>query len=582
MAQKNFPAQTARQVPSIRMLALMMLFIILVPMVTIIAVSAIYQVVRQQESILQEKQTRFHEAVLPVQNELVRVTGVMDNLVNDNIAARSLSIPSPTTQITINAYVIRTALETLFNTSANLDMMMFYCPDTSIMISKDNGFLNLQQENKAQIMTGLKASYIKSVHEGSLENGVWTVEELYGRRFLRCNIDNGEIYCTCLFDLQGILASIAADFEIAQTLFFRQEGQYLAGWAGEYTADGLSDAALPDPNAPESAALLRDTLAGLQIYCQAAASRQVQSVGLFTVFLSCVSIVLVLLLLVLILVWRKRFFTPMNHLMATMETIAEGDMEARAYDPQAGQELQVINTTFNRMLENIQALKIDYYEQELALRQVQLQYYQAQIHPHFYLNCLKNLYSLAQQNETKNMERSIHFLSNHLRYCFQWHAQTVTLRQELEMCLNYIQLMGITAVLAPQLVLDVDDCFLRFPVPPVSLLTFVENSLKYGLNEKQQTVVRITARHLPAEGGSYLQLGVYDNGPGFSDQQLQELNFLLDQQSSECSHVGIRNVLMRFKLIYGEGFDAAFFNQDGGAVELIIRQTPEGEKEGSK
>ena len=41
-------------------------------------------------------------------------------------------------------------------------------------------------------------------------------------------------------------------------------------------------------------------------------------------------------------------------------------------------------------------------------------------------------------------------------------------------------------------------------------------------------------------------------------------------------------MLMRFKLIYGEGFDAAFFNQDGGAVELIIRQTPEGEKEGSK
>ena len=108
-----------------------------------------------------------------------------------------------------------------------------------------------------------------------------------------------------------------------------------------------------------------------------------------------------------------------------MEKIAEGDLNTTANDPKAGRELQMTNATFNQMLERIRALKIESYERELEKKQTQLQYYRAQIRPHFYLNCLKNIYSLAERREFANIEQSILYLSGYLRYTFQDNADTV-------------------------------------------------------------------------------------------------------------------------------------------------------------
>lgn len=555
-------------------MALTMLLVVFVPLTIIIAVNTVYQVVRQRSDAIAGQKNFLSVTALPIRNELLRTEKTMYDLVEDNIAAKSLGVPSKTSQISINAYVIRTAMDTLFNTSPSLNMMMFYCPNTSVMIYKDNGFPDLEIKDKVSFISGLKASYIKSAQEGTDATDGWQLKNLSDYPFLQQSIRCGDLCCSCLFDLNGILKTLSASLDSENAILsFQSGGTVLARWPQDADPalfsgkDGYLSLFSPT-------ILVSEDIAGITLVYQSSTGSFLGD-DVYTLFLAVITVVLVILLPLLLVSWRVRFFRPMNRLMETMQTIARGDLTARAVDANAGHELQLMNQTFNDMIERIHSLKIEQYEKELQLRRAQLQYFQAQIRPHFYLNCLKTIYSMAQQNETANIEQSILLLSNHLRYSFQADSETVPLQQELKMCQNYVDLLGVSAPIAPCLEVNVDSRFLQFPVPPVSLLTFVENSLKHGMQEKSQFIIRITACSIDAEDHRYLQLGVYDNGPGFSDSQLACLNSLAGYSTDalageEHVHVGIRNVLSRFRLIYGDGFNAAFTNQNGAAIELFI------------
>lgn len=108
------------------------------------------------------------------------------------------------------------------------------------------------------------------------------------------------------------------------------------------------------------------------------------------------------------------------------------------------------------MIGRIESLKIEKYEKEIEIKQIQHQYYQVQIRPHFYLNCLKNIYALSEKKEFENLGQSILLLSNYLRYVFQANNATIPLREELKQCENYAGLMGISAVFPPKLSFDID------------------------------------------------------------------------------------------------------------------------------
>lgn len=56
-----------------------------------------------------------------------------------------------------------------------------------------------------------------------------------------------------------------------------------------------------------------------------------------------------------------------------------------------------------------------------------------------------------------------------------------------------------------------------------------------------------------------------DNGPGFTPQQLEELNKAMPREENG-RHVGLANALRRFQLLYGDGLAVAFASgREGGA-----------------
>lgn len=91
-------------------------------------------------------------------------------------------------------------------------------------------------------------------------------------------------------------------------------------------------------------------------------------------------------------------------------------------------------------MERIRQLKITSYEKELEAKHAKLQYLQLQIRPHFYLNCLKNLYALAETKQYHSIQNTILALSGYLRFIFRDNMKRIPLSQELRSIRDYMQL----------------------------------------------------------------------------------------------------------------------------------------------
>ena len=116
------------------------------------------------------------------------------------------------------------------------------------------------------------------------------------------------------------------------------------------------------------------------------------------VLISCMIALLFSISLIRMYLYRKLIY-PINTLMETMQKVGNGNLSLRVNDNYDLLELQRFGQTFNEMLTKINDLKLEAYEKKLDLKQAQLQYLQLQIRPHFYLNCLKSLYGMAEKKQ---------------------------------------------------------------------------------------------------------------------------------------------------------------------------------------
>ncbi|RKN84949.1 sensor histidine kinase [Paenibacillus ginsengarvi] len=243
------------------------------------------------------------------------------------------------------------------------------------------------------------------------------------------------------------------------------------------------------------------------------------------------------------------------------------------------EEFRQVDAAFTQMTNEIQQLKIEAYEQQIRRQKAELQHLQLQIRPHFYLNCLKSLYGMAQQQSFERMQMMILAISNHLRYNFKDNLQLVSFRQEMEHVQNYMHIQHIAHHIPPLCEWQVDPALLDFPLPPLSIQTFVENSVKYATKPQVQLQIRIKAVLLESDDGNYADITIQDNGSGFDPSILEELN-CGDSTMYTDIHVGLSNLRHRLSMLYGDKAWLAFMNQEeGAAAEMILPIFPR-QKEG--
>ena len=234
------------------------------------------------------------------------------------------------------------------------------------------------------------------------------------------------------------------------------------------------------------------------------------------------------------------------------------------------QEYRMVEQAVGEMVDQITSLKTLAYDRLMEANRVQLQYYQIQIRPHFFLNCLANLYGLSVTGDNTAVQEFILALSDYLRAVLGNHEPTIPLKEELTNVRYYLRLQDMISANAPEYVEEADGSLSDFRVPPMSILTFIENSLRYMDRTETRPEISIKIRRFRTDNESVVNISIMDSGTGFDEEVLKRLNKKNDWKPTE--HIGIYNIQQRFALLYGDACTFRYSNKNGACVDIYISE----------
>ena len=178
-------------------------------------------------------------------------------------------------------------------------------------------------------------------------------------------------------------------------------------------------------------------------------------------------------------------------------------------------------------------------EQERAnklLAEARLSSLESSIRPHFLFNTLNSIAALIP-SDPQHAEDTVGKLASLLRFSLNaQHSSLVLLEQELKIVRDFLEIEKTRFGQRLRYDIVVPGSLGSIKVPPLSLQTLVENSVKHVAAQRTEGVSIEVAGKM--EGGRII-LEVIDDGPGFS------LNALTPEH-------GLGNLVARLELLFGD------------------------------
>ncbi|WP_364146023.1 sensor histidine kinase [Paenibacillus sp. LPE1-1-1.1] len=242
-------------------------------------------------------------------------------------------------------------------------------------------------------------------------------------------------------------------------------------------------------------------------------------------------------------------------------------------------ELEYANKLFKNLLEQIKIFKIDIYEHELEKQRIQLEYMKLQIKPHFFLNCLTNIHSMAQMQMHEEIQSMAISTSNYFRYIFQNGQDFVRLEDEINHVRIYLEIQKHRYRDAFTFHIDQADGTGHLKIPPLVLQTFIENSVKYAVSRVNEVQIQLAVDLKTDSEEETAVIRISDTGPGFTTEILERLESGLPLDQSDGNHIGIMNTLERLEYLYRSKASIHFSNAEtGGACVTICLPHPPQDK----
>jgi len=146
----------------------------------------------------------------------------------------------------------------------------------------------------------------------------------------------------------------------------------------------------------------------------------------------------------------------------------------------------------------------------------ELSFLKAQINPHFLFNTLNNIYALSV-TDSKHTSESIMKLSNIMRYVTDEVAEDfVSLKNEIDCINDYIDLQKLRLSKKTALSFNFSGETDQQKIPPLVLMTFIENVFKYGVSKHEPSIIRINLNVIPGKILFECENTMFENRPAAS------------------------------------------------------------------
>ena len=305
----------------------------------------------------------------------------------------------------------------------------------------------------------------------------------------------------------------------------------------------------------------------------------VPSFYMFNSILSSISlIVLSGLALVVILYWSlQRIFLNYQRqvvdIVDTIQDITQGENNKRIDTATKEQELLLIATNTNTMLNSLDKNIRDIYRLQLTQKDANMRALQAQINPHFMYNTLEFIRMYAVMQSQEELADIIYEFSSLLRNNTSSETKT-RLEDELEFCRKYSYLCMVRHPKSVAYGFKIDEGLKDMLLPKFSIQPLVENYFAHGIDYRRKDNV-ISVKAVKIAGA--VRLLIQDNGCGMPPEKLAQIQQMLANRqllgidNGEIrKSIGIVNVHERFLLFFGERYNIQIESRKNQGVTYTI------------
>lgn len=184
--------------------------------------------------------------------------------------------------------------------------------------------------------------------------------------------------------------------------------------------------------------------------------------------------------------------------------------------------------------------------------QSELQFFKAQLNPHFLFNSLNTIYSLSVKQSDDTSEAIIN-LSELMRYMlYEADKGLVPLQKEIDYIKSYVALQRLRLANSENVTLKISGDDKEKRIPPLLFISFIENAFKYGTDYNGKTMVKIN-------------LSINEESIHF-----RVVNKIGNHKAkSKSSGLGLENVKNRLKYLYPD-LHVLQITDDGKTYEVDL------------
>ncbi len=255
---------------------------------------------------------------------------------------------------------------------------------------------------------------------------------------------------------------------------------------------------------------------------------------------------------------------PLYEVIKCVEKVEQGDFSIQTSIDRKD-EFVILGKSVNAMILRIKELISNIKTKERSLRIAEMEALQAQIHPHLIFNTLEMIkwYIRLGQNE-----KATHILvqfAKLLRQGIDNKDEMVTVKDEIAVIEIYLDIQKHRFEDKLTTEIDIQPGMLGYKIPKYIIQPIVENSVVHGLKDK------IDPGHIEIKG--YMKEGnlfflITDNGTGIEQTKQKQIMSGIALGDDHKSGTGIRNVMRRIKLYYGNEYGLDI--ESTGNVETTI------------
>ncbi|QNK60221.1 sensor histidine kinase [Paenibacillus sp. PAMC21692] len=246
---------------------------------------------------------------------------------------------------------------------------------------------------------------------------------------------------------------------------------------------------------------------------------------------------------------------PLQQLQNRMKIIAKKNLKIQAPEHELHGEIQNLNQSFNKMVQDISELVEQLKMEERQKEAIYSRMLMLQINPHFLLNTLNSIKWIALEQNNDRITQVCISLGKLLETSLNTEIELISLKEELNLLKAYLYIQKYRYDMLFEVIYDTERASEYALVPKLSLQPLVENAIHHGLSHMESGGLILITIY---PDNNKLKIEVDDNGRGPSVSQLP------GTRNRGSRGIGLSNLRERYRLLFKEDSEVQLLSLSPG------------------